>query len=85
MIISVKVVPNARQERIVREGERYKVYLCAPAVDGKANARLVAYLSALLGVKSSGIAIVRGLKARQKQVEIRGLDVLPAKLAGADA
>jgi uncharacterized protein len=72
MLINVKVVPNARQEKAVQEEGRLKVHLCAPAVDGKANARLVEFLAARFAVKKRDVVIVRGETSRQKLIEIKG-------------
>ena len=79
MRIEIKVVPNARQEKIVPEGAGYKVYLCASAVDGKANARLVEYLAEHCGVRKGAVTIVRGQTARRKVVEIAGLSAFPGQ------
>lgn len=79
MKIEIKVVPNARAERIAPEGAGWKVYLCAPAVDGKANARLVEFLAEHCGVRKSAVAIVRGQSSRRKVVEIAGLDAFPGQ------
>jgi uncharacterized protein (TIGR00251 family) len=77
--IEIKVVPNAKAERIIPEGAGYKVYLCAPAVDGKANARLIEFLSGHCGVRRSAVSIVRGQTSRRKIVEIAGLDIFPGQ------
>jgi uncharacterized protein (TIGR00251 family) len=79
MQLSIKVVPNAKVEKIVPEGAGYKVYLCAPAVDGKANARLVEFLADHCHVRKSAVSIVRGLTSRRKVVEIAGIEVLPLR------
>ena len=79
MRIEIKVVPNAKAEKIVPEGQGYKVYLCAPAVDGKANARLVEFLAEHCHVRKSAVAIVRGQTSRRKVVEIAGLDSFPGQ------
>jgi uncharacterized protein (TIGR00251 family) len=68
--INVKVIPNAKRERLVEEPGRLKVYLTARAVEGKANAALIDFLAEHFGVKKSSISIVRGLTAREKVVEI---------------
>jgi uncharacterized protein len=73
MKTEIKVVPNARGEKIVPEGTGYKVYLCAPAVDGKANARLIEFLAGHYGVRKSAVSIVRGETSRRKVVEIDGI------------
>ena len=70
MRFNVRVVPNARQNKLVQESDRYKVYLAAPPVEGKANKALIQFLSEYFGIKKSKIKIVRGLRGRDKVVEI---------------
>jgi len=79
MRIELKVVPNAKSEKIVPEGAGYKVYLCAPAVDGKANARLIGFLADHCHVRKSAVTIVKGQTSRRKVVDIAGLDVFPGQ------
>ncbi|MFH1783929.1 MAG: DUF167 domain-containing protein [bacterium] len=69
-IINVKVIPNAKKDRVLGHGEGLKVYLNAPPVDGKANKRLVEVLSLHFGVKKSSVSILRGAKGRNKTVKI---------------
>ncbi|MDP2807844.1 MAG: DUF167 domain-containing protein [bacterium] len=71
MLLNIKVVPNAKQEKMVKEDQRYKVYLCAPAVDGKANQRLVEFLAGYFKVKKPAVTILRGQTSRLKVVEIK--------------
>ena len=73
MLLTIKVVPNARQERAVQEPGRLKVYLSAPAVEGKANARLVKFLAEHFTVRKRDIVIKCGLRSRDKLVEILGI------------
>ena len=47
-----------------------KVYLTAPAVEGKANKALIEFLSEHFGVKKRDIKILLGEKSRNKVVEI---------------
>jgi uncharacterized protein len=70
MKYSIKVVPNAKQNKLVREADRLKVYLTAPAVDGKANDALIEFLAEHFGKKKRNIEIIRGLTSREKTVEI---------------
>ena len=79
MRIELKVVPNAKAEKIVPDGAGYKVYLCAPAVDGKANARLIEFLADHCHVRKSAVSIVRGQTSRRKVIEIDGLDAFPGQ------
>ena len=73
MRIELKVMPGARRNQWVQEGEGIKVYLTAPAVDGKANAALITFLSKHFKVKSSRIEIIKGLKSRHKIINIEEL------------
>ena len=72
MRLTVRVVPNAKKTEIVEEPDRLKVYLTAPAVDGKANRALIEFLADHFQVKKSHIRIVRGEKSRSKVVEVVG-------------
>lgn len=72
MILNIKVIPNAKKEQIKEEGNRLKVYLNAPALEGKANKALIGFLASHFNVKKSYVAILRGEKTREKVVEIKG-------------
>jgi len=67
---NIRVIPNAKQNKLVQEQNRLKVYLVAPPVDGKANKALIEFLSDYFKVKKSAVSIVRGLKGREKVVNI---------------
>jgi hypothetical protein len=54
-------------------GERLRVRLAAPAVDGKANAELRRFLGELFGVRSSAVTVIRGERSREKSVHIAGV------------
>ena len=71
--LSLKLFPRNRKEGLdgVHDG-RLHIKLTAPAVDGKANAALVAFLAKLLKVKKTQVLLVSGEKARIKIVEIEG-------------
>jgi uncharacterized protein YggU (UPF0235/DUF167 family) len=66
MMLKVKVIPNAKQNKAVSEVGRTKVYLTAPAVD------LIDFLAGYFKVRKSSIRIVHGEKNREKTVEISG-------------
>jgi uncharacterized protein (TIGR00251 family) len=55
---------------VVVEEDRLKVYLTAPAIEGRANEALIKILSAHFQVRKGDIRIVRGEKGRDKIVEI---------------
>ncbi|HAX61271.1 MAG TPA: hypothetical protein DCX95_01750 [Elusimicrobia bacterium] len=70
MILQIKVIPNAKKNDIKFENDKYKVYVTAPAVDGKANKKLIEFLAQHFNVKKSRIFIKRGQKSRLKIVQI---------------
>ena len=70
MRINVRVIPRAKQNKIVEEPNRLKVYLTTPPVEGKANLALIDLLAEYYGVRRSQIRIISGQKGRDKVVEI---------------
>ena len=70
MIVTIRVVPRAKQNKVVAEAGRLKVYLTAPPVEGKANELLIEVLAEHLGVKKKQLRLVRGEKGRDKLVEV---------------
>ena len=73
MKLNVKVIPHAKQNFIKNEGGNLKIYLKAPAVEGKANEALIESLADYYEVKKSQIEIIKGLKSRQKTISIIGI------------
>jgi uncharacterized protein YggU (UPF0235/DUF167 family) len=67
MIIKVRVVPRARQNKITAlDDGGFKIYTAAAPADGKANEAAAAALAAHLGIPKSHVELVRGAKARDK-------------------
>ncbi len=50
-----------------------RVKVAAPPVRGKANKELIDFLSQLLGISKSSIAIEKGLTSRKKVIAVKGL------------
>jgi len=74
-IITVRVQPGVTRNEIVGcEGGVWRVRVTAPPIKGRANAALIELLADRLGVRKSSIAILRGLTAREKVVEIAGIN-----------
>lgn len=73
MKIEVKVIPNAKRNIISPEGQRYKIHLNAPAVDGKANEALIKFLAEHYQVRKNQIEITKGLKSRHKVIIINDI------------
>jgi uncharacterized protein (TIGR00251 family) len=73
--LAVTVVPRSSRTEIAGViGGRLKIRLAAPPVDGKANEELVKFLSKLLKVPKSDIAIVSGISAKRKLLDIDGIE-----------
>ncbi len=70
MRLEVKVIANAKKEAIKQEAGVFKVYLSAPAIEGKANKALVAILARHFNVSKGEIKIIKGLKSRHKTIMI---------------
>jgi uncharacterized protein (TIGR00251 family) len=73
MKITLKVIPGAKKNLWKDEPLGVKVYLNAPAVEGKANKALVDFLSEHFGVSKARIEIIKGLKSRHKTIMIKGI------------
>jgi len=70
--ISIKVIPNAKTEEVINDGDRFLVRVKEPAKEGKANRAVVNLLAEHFKVAKSSIVIVSGLKNRNKVVNILG-------------
>jgi uncharacterized protein (TIGR00251 family) len=70
MKVNVKVVPNAKENRIVKENNDLKVYVKAPPKHGEANKLLIKLLADHYHVTKNDIKIISGLTSRRKIVEI---------------
>jgi len=85
-VIDVHVVPNSKKEGLSYDEftKRLKVKISAQAIDGKANKRLVDYLSEIVGP----CEIISGQTSRKKSVLVPGkpwgevLSLLSANLGG---
>lgn len=58
-------------------GERLKIRLTAPPIEGKANAHLLAFLGKAFGVAKSQVSLISGELNRHKRVRIQRPQKLP--------
>ncbi len=73
MKFSVRVTANARKPKILVENDNFlKVWVDAPAIEGKANRRLIEILAAYYNKPKSSFSIETGLRSRNKVVEMHG-------------
>ncbi|NDD67336.1 DUF167 domain-containing protein [bacterium] len=67
MIITIKVIPSAKVNRVESQGDRLVVRTTAPAVDDKANVAVERLLKAHFG---QPVTIIRGSHSRTKVVRV---------------
>lgn len=80
-VLRLHVQPGARRsETVGLHGGRLKLRIAAPAIEGRANEALVAFLAAQLGVPRARIRVMQGLQGRLKRVEIDAPGVDPERL-----
>lgn len=76
--LAVHIQPRARQDEIVGpHGERLKIRITAPPVDGKANAHLVRFLAECFGVPAGSVELLAGSSGRDKRLRIHSPRRLP--------
>jgi uncharacterized protein (TIGR00251 family) len=73
LLVDIQVVPRASRVAVGPVvGDRLRVAVTAPPVDGAANAAVIEALAAAFGVRRAGVTIVRGETGRRKTVRIEG-------------
>lgn len=73
LIFDIQVVPRASRAAVgPAVGDRLRVAVTAPPVDGAANAAVIEALAAAFGVRRAAVSIVRGETGRRKTVRIEG-------------
>jgi uncharacterized protein (TIGR00251 family) len=60
-------------------GDRLKIRIAAPALDGRANEALVALVAEALGVPKRSVRVAAGERSRDKLITV-GADCDPARL-----
>lgn len=72
--LSVRVLPRSSKDDVVgKQDGVYRIKLTAPAIEGKANKALIAWLAKRLGLPKAQIHIVSGERARIKSIRIYDL------------
>ena len=78
LILTLHIQPGAKKTEFAGlHGERLKIRLTAPPVEGKANAHLLAFLGKAFGVAKSQVSLISGELNRQKRVRIQRPQKLP--------
>ena len=78
LVLDLHVQPGAKAtEAAGRHGDRVKIRLAAPPVDGAANDELVRFVADAFGVPKRNVEIVSGATSRQKRVRVEGATRTP--------
>lgn len=81
LLLFCHLQPKASKSEFAgQHGERLKLRIQAPPVDGKANSALIAFLAKAFGVGKTCIHIESGELGRQKNLRIENPQRLPAEL-----
>ncbi len=72
--LAIKAVPNAPRNAVAGWlGDALKVKVHAPALEGRANEELCAFLAGELGLPRRAVTVAHGGTSRQKLILIAGL------------
>jgi uncharacterized protein (TIGR00251 family) len=78
--LRLRVSPGARSNTIVgRYGDGWKVRVTAPPEGGKANDAVLRLLAERLDLPGGSVTLVSGPSARDKIVELAGIDAAEAE------
>jgi uncharacterized protein (TIGR00251 family) len=79
--IVVKVKAASKKDAIVLAPEWLRVDVRAPAVDGKANAAVLALIAARVGCAKAAVGLLRGERDTRKVVLVRGATLASVRTA----
>ncbi|MBP7781439.1 MAG: YggU family protein [Burkholderiales bacterium] len=73
LIVDVYVQPGAKVSQIIgKHGERLKIKISSPPVDGKANQAVIEFFAKLFNLAKRDVNIESGDKSRSKRVSLIG-------------
>jgi hypothetical protein len=76
ILIRLQIQPKAARTEVSGEyGDRLKIRIAAPPVDGAANEELIQFLKKQLGIPASKLHLVRGDSSRAKDVLLVGVSI----------
>lgn len=79
--LRLHVQPGAKRTEVAGiHGDRLKIRLGTPPVDGKANALLIAFLADEFGVPQRSVELLAGASSRQKTLRIVGAALRPDRI-----
>ncbi|MBI2315584.1 MAG: YggU family protein [Betaproteobacteria bacterium] len=80
-LLAIHAQPGAKRSEVAGlHGDSLKIRIAAPAVEGKANAALVAFVAEALGVPKRAVTVLKGEASREKLVRVADPSADPAGL-----
>jgi uncharacterized protein (TIGR00251 family) len=75
IVLSVQVQPGAKKSELIgpTPDNFLKIKIAAPAVENKANEKLISFLSDYLDVRKSEIEIIHGQASRRKKILVKAI------------
>ena len=71
------IQPGAKRSEVLGEyGEALKIRIASPAVDGRANEALIAFLAQKLSVTKAKCCLISGACSRKKRITVHGLTAI---------
>lgn len=79
LLLDVQVQPRASKDQIAGpQGDRLRVRITAPPIEGKANEHLIAFIAKQCAVAKRNVVLVAGATGRRKRVRVHAPRQLPA-------
>ena len=80
-VLNLRIVPRAAKNALAGEhGDALKIRLCAPPVDGAANAALVEFLAETFALPRARVQLLSGQTSRTKRVLLAGLSAAQVRV-----
>lgn len=71
-VIKIHIVPNSSKTQIVgQHGDKLKIKIKAPPVDGKANEEIIQFFCKKFGLKKNQAELVTGHTSKSKNILLR--------------
>ncbi|WP_341708160.1 DUF167 family protein [Halopseudomonas sp.] len=81
LVLDCHLQPGAKRAEFAgQHGERLKIRISAPPVDGKANYALIRFLADAFAVSRQHVSLLSGQTSRQKRMLVRQPQQLPEEL-----
>lgn len=81
LVLQVHIQPRASHSEIVGVlGDRLKIRIMAPPMEGRANVELIALLAKRFGVAKGQVTLLQGEKAKIKLIRIQAPTKIPSDL-----